>query len=274
MSMSSKLSQGTWSRFQSPLVAVPIIGMVYTELFYITWSIFFFSYLGSLPFFVIFWAPFMILMPISIITIWRKPRVGYPLAAVTAAVALALFADGGHGVEVYYTPASTGQFIDVITNLPAYFAVLLYSALGFLNMRHKPSVEPVKTSRMIPRYSIASTLILGFIIGGLVIGLMAGATESRLLQNGTGDIVIVSGAANQNNVQFYNPSVFQAKVGQTVTWSNRDSAAHTVTSDTGAFDSQNLDVGASYQFTFTQTGNYTYHCTYHTWMTGKVTVTS
>ncbi len=102
-------------------------------------------------------------------------------------------------------------------------------------------------------------MILGFVVGGLVVGLLAGATESRLLQNGTGDILIVAGAANQNNGQFYNPSIFQAKVGQPVTWANRDIAAHTVTSDS-VFDSSflldsfNIDVGARYQFTFTHTG--------------------
>ena len=148
--------------------------MVYTELFYLTSSIFFLVSQGSLPIFVFYWTPFMILLPLSILLIWRKPRIGYPLAAISRAVALALFGDGGHGVEIYYTPASTAQFIDVITNLPSYLAVLLYSTLGFLNTRHKLSLEPIKPARMVPRYSIASTLILGFVVGGLVVGLLAG----------------------------------------------------------------------------------------------------
>jgi len=104
--------------------------MVYTELFYLTSSIFFLVSQGSLPIFVFYWTPFMILLPLSILLIWRKPRIGYPLAAISRAVALALFGDGGHGVEIYYTPASTAQFIDVITNLPSYLAVLLYATLG------------------------------------------------------------------------------------------------------------------------------------------------
>ena len=58
----------------------------------------------------------------------------------------------------------------------------------------------------------------------------------------------------------------------TVFWSNGDSAAHTVTSDTGVFDSGNMNPGDTYQFTFTTPGTYTYHCSYHPFMQGTVIV--
>ncbi len=262
-----------WSRLRSPLVAVPIIGMIYIELVYLVFILFFAVSTGGIPFFVVFWAPFMILMPVAIFAIWRKPRIGYVLTTVMAVLALALFGDGGHGVEIYATPSSTYEFFETITDLPIYVAVLLYSILGILDLRRRTGVEISKMTKMIPRSSFAAFLVAGFIIGGLVVGLMAGATESRLLQNGTGDIVIVSGAGQQNNAQFYSPALFTAKVGHAISWANRDSTAHTVTSDSGAFDSGDMAVGASYQFTFSQAGNYTYHCTYHAWMMGKVTVT-
>ncbi|MDA4123762.1 MAG: cupredoxin domain-containing protein, partial [Thaumarchaeota archaeon] len=56
-----------------------------------------------------------------------------------------------------------------------------------------------------------------------------------------------------------------------------DIAAHTVTADnttggTAVFDSSNLAVGASYSYTFTAPGTYTYHCNYHSWMKGTVVV--
>src|SRR3989442_155866 len=263
---------GKWSRFRSPLVSVPIVGMAYVELVYVTFTLFFIVTTGGVPFFVFFWLPFMILMPVSILVVWRRPRIGYVMTTVLAVLALGFFGDGGHGVEIFASPASTPQFFEVITDLPAYVAILLYSVLGFLDTWHMSVGETPKQIRVIPRYSIAGLLIVGFIIGGLVIGLIAGATESRLLQNGSGDIVIPAGAGSQNNKQFYNPSVFQAKVGHAVTWANRDSTAHTVTTDGSALDSCNIDVVASYSFTFSQTGNYTYHCTYHLWMTSKVTV--
>jgi hypothetical protein len=59
-----------------------------------------------------------------------------------------------------------------------------------------------------------------------------------------------------------------------VTWTNMDSATHTVTSDTGAFDSKNLANGASFSFTFTQAGSYAYHCAIHTRMVASIVVTA
>jgi plastocyanin len=62
-------------------------------------------------------------------------------------------------------------------------------------------------------------------------------------------------------------------VGTTVEWTNEDSAPHTATASNGAFDSGNLDKGASYSFTFTQEGTYSYTCKYHPNMKGQLVVT-
>ena len=66
--------------------------------------------------------------------------------------------------------------------------------------------------------------------------------------------------------------------GGTVTWTNNDSAAHTVTSGTptdgpdGVFDSSIIMAGKTFEFTFDKAGEYNYFCVVHPWMTGKVTV--
>jgi len=70
----------------------------------------------------------------------------------------------------------------------------------------------------------------------------------------------------------FGPQVVSVKVGTTVHWTNQDSEAHTVTSDTGAFNSPTLQPGAGYSFTFTKPGTYSYHCTIHPFMTAKVVV--
>ena len=70
----------------------------------------------------------------------------------------------------------------------------------------------------------------------------------------------------------FNPNSLIVPVGTTVRFINRDSVAHTVTSDTGAFDSGTLDSGAEFTFTFDQTGTYAYHCRPHRNMTGTITV--
>jgi hypothetical protein len=60
-----------------------------------------------------------------------------------------------------------------------------------------------------------------------------------------------------------------------VTWVNNDSPPHALASDAGspvAFSSDPLATGASYTFTFTQTGTYRYHCSIHPSMTGTIIV--
>jgi amicyanin len=70
----------------------------------------------------------------------------------------------------------------------------------------------------------------------------------------------------------FGPQTVTVKPGATVRWMNRDSEAHTVTSDTGAFNSPVLQPGTGYSFTFMKAGTYSYHCTIHPFMTGKVVV--
>lgn len=75
-------------------------------------------------------------------------------------------------------------------------------------------------------------------------------------------------------------SPFEAKVtkGGTVTWVNKDTAAHTATSGTikngpdGKFDTGLLQSGEKFSQKFDAAGKYDYFCLVHPWMKGKVTV--
>ncbi|MEK7817243.1 MAG: cupredoxin family copper-binding protein [Actinomycetota bacterium] len=60
--------------------------------------------------------------------------------------------------------------------------------------------------------------------------------------------------------------------GTSVTWTNDDSAAHTVTARDKAFDSGNMDGGQDFTFTFENAGTYEYYCRIHTQMGGRVVV--
>jgi amicyanin len=65
--------------------------------------------------------------------------------------------------------------------------------------------------------------------------------------------------------------------GTTVTWTNAGDIAHTVTSTPGEaaavkFDSNLLQPGKSYSFTFTKPGTYDYFCEPHPFMRGIVIV--
>jgi amicyanin len=75
----------------------------------------------------------------------------------------------------------------------------------------------------------------------------------------------------------FSPATLTIKSGTTVTWTNQDGAPHRIASDPGApvaFKSESLVNGASYQFTFTQAGTYSYYCTIHPAMKGTIIVES
>jgi len=74
------------------------------------------------------------------------------------------------------------------------------------------------------------------------------------------------------------PSTITVDVGATVTWSNDDTAAHTVTSGSAAdgpdniFDSSLFMAGTTFEATFDTEGEYPYFCMVHPWMAGVVIV--
>ena len=83
------------------------------------------------------------------------------------------------------------------------------------------------------------------------------------------DEVTISGYA-------FSPAVITVKAGTKVTWTNKDSVAHTVTSDSDApakVDSGLFGKDKSFSFTFDTAGTYNYYCEPHPYMKGTVIVT-
>src|SRR5437867_3640515 len=71
----------------------------------------------------------------------------------------------------------------------------------------------------------------------------------------------------------FSPQSFRIPVGGTVTWINKDTMAHTVTSNTtGLFGSSLLTPGASWSHVFAQNGTFYYHCDPHRQMWGVIVV--
>ncbi len=68
----------------------------------------------------------------------------------------------------------------------------------------------------------------------------------------------------------FNPGTLTVKQGTKVTWTNQDSATHKIKSDT--FNSENLNQGDKFEFTFDTKGSFDYSCSIHPSMTGKVVV--
>ena len=69
----------------------------------------------------------------------------------------------------------------------------------------------------------------------------------------------------------FNPPELKVKVGDTVTWTNRDDIPHLVVS-AGKFRSKALDTDNSFSFTFASAGDYPYFCSLHPHMTGMIKV--
>ncbi|MBT8243167.1 MAG: hypothetical protein HKP34_05640 [Nitrosopumilus sp.] len=75
----------------------------------------------------------------------------------------------------------------------------------------------------------------------------------------------------------YIPYHVTVSAGEEITWSNDDTAAHTVTSGSpgapdGLFDSSLFMAGGTFSVTLDEAGEYPYFCMVHPWMTGIITV--
>jgi plastocyanin len=101
----------------------------------------------------------------------------------------------------------------------------------------------------------------------LVAGCGGGGTSSTSSQT------TPSGAAQitMKNIAF-SPTAVTVKVGQTVTWTNEDSAQHDVVANDGTFKSDLLSQGQTFSFTFTKAGSYAFYCSIHPQMKGTITV--
>jgi plastocyanin len=67
--------------------------------------------------------------------------------------------------------------------------------------------------------------------------------------------------------------VTEVPVGTTVTVVNTDATAHTWTAEDGTFDSSALNEGDTFEFTFSEPGEFAYFCNFHPAMTGTIVVT-
>jgi len=73
-----------------------------------------------------------------------------------------------------------------------------------------------------------------------------------------------------NHFAFHPPTLNVAK-GTRVVFSNSSGTAHTAT-DRGVFDSGHIRPGHSFAVRFERRGTFSYHCTIHTFMHGKIVV--
>jgi plastocyanin len=126
--------------------------------------------------------------------------------------------------------------------------------------------------------------IFGAVLMALALSTTLGGFVTLVSAQGGSNVSIVSGAETLADKAF-SPNPMNVKVGDTVTWTNDDSQAHTVTSGKGendpdkgkVFDSSPnfnplLAPGQTFQHKFTTAGDFPYFCQVHPTMIGTVVV--
>jgi plastocyanin len=71
----------------------------------------------------------------------------------------------------------------------------------------------------------------------------------------------------------FSPTPLQITKGTVVIWVNKGPSTHTTTSNTGAWDSGPLVLGAKFKKRFKTDGTFLYHCSIHPFMTAEIDVT-
>ncbi len=121
--------------------------------------------------------------------------------------------------------------------------------------------------------AISSFFVLFAIVAGMVSS-PAFAQPTASVNNPQG--TSVPGCEETN--ECFIPYEVTVDVGGEVTWSNDDTAAHTVTAGSaadgpsGVFDSSLFMAGTTFSHTFESAGEFPYFCMVHPWMVGIVTV--
>ncbi len=70
----------------------------------------------------------------------------------------------------------------------------------------------------------------------------------------------------------FTPATLTVKAGTQIIWTNGDDIPHTVVSEDQSFKSKVLDTDEKFTFTASKPGTYSYFCSIHPKMTGKVVV--
>ena len=94
--------------------------------------------------------------------------------------------------------------------------------------------------------------------------------------NASTSVSIVPGSSTLTDTA-YQPNPIQVSVGTTVTWTNNDAQPHTVNSGenampSGLFDSPIMPPVGTFEYTFTEAGEFPYFCILHPNMVGTVSV--
>lgn len=90
--------------------------------------------------------------------------------------------------------------------------------------------------------------------------------------NGSAAAVPANATRAELRTMVFAPNRIEITAGTTVVWTNNDPLVHTITADDKSWDSGAIEPGRTWSHTFTQPGEYAFHCTPHPFMKAVVVV--
>lgn len=162
-------------------------------------------------------------------------------------------------------------------------AAMIILSATMIVMAFRSSNMPVQkaSAQMMGQQQPPSSSTGGMMGNGMMMHSNIGTnTTTSDTKTPSGIIVSIVKEAEERTDKAYQPNPINIKVGDTITWINRDSERHTVTSGSGQndpnegkeFDSGPLTPGGIFTHTFKTAGVFSYFCDPHPWMAAKVIV--
>jgi plastocyanin len=111
-------------------------------------------------------------------------------------------------------------------------------------------------------------ITLGFAALAIVLIMMAGRAKSF------GATAVDDKSATEVKIDnfVFAPDPVTVPPGTTIRWTNHDDIPHNIVAEDKSFKSKVMDTDETFTYTFTKPGTYTYFCSIHPKMTGKVVV--
>ena len=143
--------------------------------------------------------------------------------------------------------------------------------LGFASLVHHPKHTARHVSALSPILKRLNTGTLAFAMS-VALALLSSTHGKDSQTRESAPVKATKTEVVIDNFSF-SPNTLTLSAGATVTWTNHDNVPHVVSSADSQFKKSTvLKTGQSFSHTFVTTGTYSYFCSIHPRMTGKIIV--
>lgn len=87
-------------------------------------------------------------------------------------------------------------------------------------------------------------------------------------------VKMIESQGDPNTAWKFEPAQSAVNVGDTITFQNTGAEPHTATADDNSFDTGTVNAGEAKTVTFSKAGTIAFHCSFHPWMKGTITVSA